>query len=63
MKYQAHLNQKYSQLCQTLGDLIIKQDQINEAIKATKKSIEMLNSSHPILAAVETELSPESENE
>lgn len=59
-RYQAHLNLRYSQLCQQLGDLEVKRDQIEDAIEDTKRKIKMLNDSHPILNAIEEELTKES---
>lgn len=39
------LNSKYLQLCQQLGDALIKSDQLNEHIKTLKLQIESLNTS------------------
>ena len=59
-RYQAHLNLKYSKLCEQLGDLEVKRAQIEEAIEDIRSKIKMLNDCHPILNAIEDELTKES---
>jgi hypothetical protein len=50
------LNAKYLQLCQQLGDAVLKSEQLQEHIQLIKSQIKTLDASYPIILELDQTL-------
>lgn len=46
------LNKRYGDLCQKLGDAILKREQLDELIKELKSQIDSLNKNYPLIQSL-----------
>lgn len=51
-KLEKELNKRYGDLCQRLGDAILKREQLDELIKELKSQIDSLNKNYPLIQSL-----------